>query len=146
MITEYLAQLTEQNYSITTVKRYASALKTLKETEITKAAIQHYQNRITNLAAFTRRSNLIILKNYLNKYYPKLVEEIVIPNCPKQLPQNIPSKTMVQTILNMPNTKTFAGIRDRCILELFYSTGIRRTELVNLKLEDINFKKLQLRV
>ena len=118
MITEYLEQLTQQNYSKETVRRYASALKPFRQTEITKAAIQNYQQKITNLAAFTRRNNLTILRNYLNKYYPNLVEEIVIPQCPKQLPQNIPSKTMVQTILNMPDTKTFAGIRDRCILEL----------------------------
>ncbi len=146
MITKYLEQLTEQNYSKETVKRYASALKPFKEIEITKAAIDNYQNRITNLAAFTRRSNLTILKNYLNKYYPALVEEIVIPQCPKQLPQNIPSKTTVQAILNMPDTKTFAGIRDRCVLELFYSTGIRRAELINLQLDDINFKKLLIRI
>ena len=146
MITEYLEQLTQQNYSKETVRRYASALKPFRQTEITKAAIQNYQQKITNLAAFTRRNNLTILRNYLNKYYPNLVEEIVIPQCPKQLPQNIPSKTMVQTILNMPDTKTFAGIRDRCILELFYSTGIRRAELINLSLADINFEKSLIRI
>ena len=37
-------------------------------------------------------------------------------------------------------------IPDKAILELFYSTGIRLSELINLKLEDVNFKKNLIKV
>ena len=40
----------------------------------------------------------------------------------------------------------FEGIRNRLIIELFYSTGIRRIELVNLKLSNINFESKTLKV
>ena len=38
------------------------------------------------------------------------------------------------------------GIRDRAILETFFATGIRRSELLNLELEDINFSSQLLRI
>ena len=42
--------------------------------------------------------------------------------------------------------ESFEGIRDKLIIELFYSTGIRRIELVNLKLNNINLQSKTLKV
>ena len=41
---------------------------------------------------------------------------------------------------------TFEGLRDKSIIELFYSTGIRRIELVNIKLTDLNLEGKTLKV
>ena len=41
-------------------------------------------------------------------------------------------------LLNLPDVTDVLGLRDRCILELFYATGIRRSELVRVDVEDIN--------
>ena len=50
-------------------------------------------------------------------------------------------------VLNKDNfDNTFEGIRDRLIIELFYSTGIRRIELVDLKISDIDFSNNQIKV
>jgi len=46
----------------------------------------------------------------------------------------------VEALLNTPNLTTAAGIRDRAIMELLYATGMRASEVVNLKLEDVNLK------
>ncbi len=46
----------------------------------------------------------------------------------------------VDRILNQTDVYGDTGIRDRAILETFYSTGIRRMELVNLKLVDIDLR------
>ncbi len=43
-------------------------------------------------------------------------------------------------ILSGPNARTFVGCRDRAILELFYSTGLRVSELVNLRLDGLSFE------
>ncbi|MGH8033163.1 MAG: site-specific tyrosine recombinase XerC [Luteimonas sp.] len=43
----------------------------------------------------------------------------------------------VETVLALPNIDTPDGLRDRAVLELFYATGIRRLELANLLLTDI---------
>ena len=40
----------------------------------------------------------------------------------------------------------FESARDQLIIELFYATGIRRIELVNLKISDIDFSKKQIKV
>ena len=44
-------------------------------------------------------------------------------------------------MLAMPNLRTAKGIRDRAMLETFYSTGIRRMELINLKLFDLDTER-----
>lgn len=59
------------------------------------------------------------------------------PKLWKHLPTFLTQKEM-ETILSIPNLKTPIGIRDRAILELLYATGVRVSELVNLKLTDLN--------
>jgi integrase/recombinase XerD len=44
----------------------------------------------------------------------------------------------MEKVLEQPDTETFVGIRDRAILEVFYCTGIRRTELMRLKIDDLD--------
>jgi len=56
----------------------------------------------------------------------------------RELPKNIPTEKEMEEILVRPDTGTHRGMRDRAILEVFYSTGIRRRELVKLDLYDVN--------
>ncbi len=44
------------------------------------------------------------------------------------------------------NTESFEGLRDKTIIELFYSTGMRRIELINLKLTDLDSSSGTLKV
>jgi integrase/recombinase XerD len=59
---------------------------------------------------------------------------------PKRLPSAIPTNAEIRRILQVPDTTTAIGFRNRCILELFYTSGIRVTELVNLKTTDVNLE------
>ncbi len=61
------------------------------------------------------------------------------PKLWKHLPTFLTIKEM-ETILGAPNTRNLAGIRDRAILELLYATGIRVSELVGLKTQDVNLE------
>lgn len=57
------------------------------------------------------------------------------PRC-KQLAPRVPTPEQVLNILEQPDTNTEAGVRDRAILEVLYSSGLRATELCNLELRD----------
>ncbi|WP_159021404.1 tyrosine-type recombinase/integrase [Formosa sp. L2A11] len=57
------------------------------------------------------------------------------------------SEKEVKSVLDhFPHENDFEGLRDRLIIELFYSTGIRRIELVQLQLEDFNLTGETLKV
>jgi len=64
--------------------------------------------------------------------------------------KSIPSFVTVDEMNNLlDNTKfsdDYTGIRNKLIVEIFYSTGIRLSELINIKLKDIDFAKKQLKV
>ena len=49
------------------------------------------------------------------------------------------SEAEVVRLLNAPNVKRPTGIRDRTLLELFYGTGLRNSELRYLCLDDVDF-------
>lgn len=65
-------------------------------------------------------------------------EWLRVPRLPARLPATIPSVAKVEIILALADTHTPLGLRDRAALELLYSAGIRRMELVNLTLADID--------
>ncbi len=57
----------------------------------------------------------------------------------RPMPKNILTQSEMEHFLTLPQD-TWTGIRDKAILELLYSTGIRRAELCNLDVYDINLK------
>lgn len=52
----------------------------------------------------------------------------------------------IEKILNTPNTETMVGIRDRAMLEILFSTGLRVSELVALDVDQINFESGEIAV
>jgi integrase/recombinase XerD len=74
------------------------------------------------------------------------MEFIGEPRKEKRLPRNILSAKEMQKILDQPNLGTLTGIRDRTVLELFYSTGIRLNELCRLTIYDADLQGGMLRI
>jgi integrase/recombinase XerD len=62
------------------------------------------------------------------------------PKKVRGIPRNILTPAEARAILDQPNLGTLAGIRDRAILELFYSTGIRLEELCSLTIYDADLQ------
>jgi tyrosine recombinase XerC len=58
------------------------------------------------------------------------------PKYEKRLPEFL-SLEHLETVMEIPPSNTFEGIRDRTILELFYAAGIRRAELIDIKIKDL---------
>ncbi len=67
------------------------------------------------------------------------------PKTSKPLPNFIDEK-MIDELMNAPPSNTITGLRDRAVLELFYSTGIRLSELININFRNIDFKNNLIRV
>jgi len=55
-------------------------------------------------------------------------------------PRNVPDEKTVLNLLSQPDEHTYHGIRDRAIMELLYSTGIRSRELLLLQVQDVDLK------
>lgn len=66
-------------------------------------------------------------------------EHLKAPKVEKKVP-DILSVQEMEKLLAQPSTRTAKGKRDRAMLELLYATGIRVTELISLRLEDVNWK------
>jgi len=64
-------------------------------------------------------------------------DQLDSPKVHKSLPEVLTAEE-VSKLLDQPMTDTGRGVRDRSMLELLYATGMRASELVNLKVEDLN--------
>ena len=71
--------------------------------------------------------------------------EIEMPRIGRSLPKTL-SEEEVDALLSAPNTDEPLGHRDRAMLELLYATGLRVSELINLKQSQINFNQGVLRI
>lgn len=63
------------------------------------------------------------------------------PRLPKRLPRAVLSVSETERVLAQPNLATALGLRDRAILEVLYSTGLRRMELIGLDLPDLDAER-----
>lgn len=126
--------------------------------QITVRVLQEYQQHIFDyrkrtgepLAVSSRHARLVPLRvwfrwmrrNGIGGFTSdRLIDAIELPKLGRTLPRTILSAREIQHVLAQPNTHTAVGLRDRAILQLLYSTGIRRLELVHLKLADCQFER-----
>ena len=95
-------------------------------------SIAGQRNRLTAIRTwfkFLMRENLIL-------YNP--ASELELPKPEKRLPKHTLTVEEAELVLTQPDIDTDAGLRDRAILEVLYSTGIRRQEVIDLTRQDLN--------
>ena len=85
-----------------------------------------------------------LLKRDLILHNPML--KITTPKVSSRVPVVIRKSELEQLFEHIQFTDDFAGLRDRLVLEIFYATGMRRAELIGLKISDIDLNKQQMRV
>ena len=147
ILNQYLDSLAKiKNYSPNTVKSYkndilqylkeeivlgefAKFLKICSKKEYSKSTINR---KITSIKTFL---NWCIEKNYLNSSALKSVKNL---KNEKKLP-NVLTANYINELLDGLPTSDAKGLRDKAILEIMYSSGLRVSEVSNLKLK--NFKK-----
>ena len=101
---------------------------------------------IAHLAKHTRASSQARYLSTLRRFYRwqvgrgRLVSDPTLtlanPSLPSRLPK-VMSEKQVEALLDAPDLDTPLGLRDRAMLETIYATGLRVSELVNLKLHEV---------
>lgn len=152
----------EKNYSNYTVLNYQNDLedfccfieeKKLSYKNIDYGSIREYLNvlydkKYSNKTIARHISTLRSFFKYLKK--KELIEMnpmtlVSNPKMEKKLPKVI-SYSDLEAILNALDDGTVIGKRNTLILELLYATGIRVSELVNIQIADIDFKRREIRI
>lgn len=149
-LNEFLDYLKYQKaFSDYTIKSYKEDLTDFYNFGCTeKSDINHIRKYIKYLVEKKYKNKTISRKvSSLKSYFKYLESENKIDNNPMRLISNpkieksLPNYlnySDLEKLLNYPDTKTKSGLRDSLILELLYSSGIRVSELSNIKIEDIN--------
>tara|TARA_R110002167_G_scaffold320868_1_gene526660 strand:+ start:98 stop:859 length:762 start_codon:yes stop_codon:yes gene_type:complete len=104
------------------------------------------------LSIVTQAQRLIALRVFLERmfYYDIITDNFFakfeLPRTGRRLPKFIPDEEEIELIINQTKTKGNIGIRDKAILEIYYASGIRRTELANLDIRHVDTKNLTITV
>lgn len=150
---EYLKY--ELNYSSLTIKGYFTHIiefnkylnnKKISYKSLTKQNIINYLKYLDNkklsnrtiankLSALRSFFDFLLEENILNKNIFKLIRN---PKLEKKIP-NFLSYEEIRKIFDSIKCKTVLDYRNKLIIELLYASGIRVSELVNLKLKDFSF-------
>lgn len=159
----YLAVV--KNGSIHTVRNYSNDLKSFKNflknekidiqkiSEIDKRVIRSFLAHLN----FEKASKRTILRRLacLRSFFKYLkrekivadnpMEEIDAPKLEKSIPKSL-SYEQVERLFNQPEIETYLGFRDRCIMELLYSSGLRVSEVAGLNRRDFDVRNKVLRI
>ncbi|HBD1649877.1 TPA: tyrosine-type recombinase/integrase, partial [Escherichia coli] len=92
-------------------------------------------NRLSTVKNFYRW----LLQRHVILYSP--AEMLTLPKEEKRLPAQVFSEQETRQVLGSLDTEKPLGLRNRAILEVLWSTGIRRMEVANLMLSDVDFKR-----
>jgi integrase/recombinase XerD len=123
--------------------------------EVTKPIIETYQRYLfyyrkkngEALSFVSQRSKLSPVKGYFkwltrqNHLLYNPASEIEMPRLPRRLPKHVLTIGEVEAVMGQVDTADLLGVRDRAVLEVLYSTGMRRMELANLKVPDIDLER-----
>lgn len=156
LINDYISNLKIKRLSDNTLEAYVRDLKKFTEfivyrnediKEIDLVTIMAYVQFLQK----NKKSDSSIVRNIVSvrNFYKFLIMRGLVKNNPvyyyeapkvkRKLP-DILSVEEVDKLLSMPDVSEFKGIRDRSMLEMMYATGIKVSELLNIKISDINLE------
>jgi len=131
----------KDNYNTTIDKANHSMIRSWLIEELNKGNSSRTVNRkITSLKSFYKH----LIK--LQKVDCNPTSKIIASKTSKKLPQFVGVSDMNDLLNKLEFNEDFSGVRDKLIIEIFYSTGIRLSELINIKITDVDIKKSQIKV
>ena len=161
----YLTSLGVRNYSPRTIETREAYLhyfiawcderSLTKPSQIDRPILERYQRYLyyyrkadgEPLSTRSQHARIIPLRHWFSwlvkqghlLYSP--ATDLELPRLEKRLPKAILSAKEAETVLAVPDIGNALGLRDRAILEVFYSTGIRRLELIHLTVHSIDAER-----
>jgi len=148
----YIELLQQKRYSESTIKTYTSYFRQFQDyfsnhdlKQISKDQINSYILELINernISPSQQNQRINAIKFYYEKVLGRLKEffHVERPKKERKLP-TILSKEEVHLLLNQTN-----NLKHRCILTTIYSAGLRRSELIQLKSEDIDSKRKLIKI
>jgi integrase/recombinase XerD len=158
----FLAHLAVRNFSAHTITDRRHGLSTFilwsaergleRPHEVTKLVLERYQRHLyyrrkpngEPLSFRTQAQRLVPIRAWFkwlareNHILSNPASELELPRPEKRLPALVLTAEEAEAIMAVPDTTTPLGLRDRAMLEVLYATAIRRSELVHLKLYDVD--------
>jgi integrase/recombinase XerC len=155
----------EKRYSLHTVRSYLNDLEQfytflsslglpedpvpVTSHDIRAWIVSMLDNNYSTVSVHRKISCLRVFYRYLRKeeiLKSDPLEKVVLPKRKKSLPVFIEEDSLTMLLDNYNFGEGFAGIRDRTIIELLYVTGMRRSELIGLRDNDIDLSAGSLKV
>ena len=109
----------------------------LMESNISAKSVNRKISSLRTFFSYLKRQE-IVLKNPMQK--------VSAPKIPKRLPKYVDQQKISQILDDPILEKSHAILREHLVISLFYHTGIRRSELIGLKLEDVDLTQKQIKV
>lgn len=153
---EYVDYIKNEDFSLNTLDAYIRDVKKFLEFVVTrKEKIKEVETATIMIYAQLMRSNgkanTSIVRNLISirKFYKYLIKRGIVEDNPvlyydmPKLKRNLPEILTIEEVdklLSVPDLETDKGVRDRAMLEVMYATGMKVSELLNLKIYDINIE------
>ena len=111
----------------------------IKETSLSGKSDKTLQRKVASIKSLYKFLSLT------NKVKSNISELISSPKVSKKLPHLLSLKE-IELLMKQPDLSSFKGIRDKSILEIFYSTGVRISEIINIKIQDLFLDKKMIKI
>lgn len=160
MIEDYLIDLEIRNYSLNTIKTYKSILdnfhRFLRDEENSdKNILGSFKRYIRYLKREKKVSQnyiylvTIVVKKFFELHKMDHLKDVKTPKRVKSLPKSLNEdevKRLIRAVDADTRKRKFTRTRDKLILSLLYSSGLRVSELVSLNVNDIDLKERTIRI
>lgn len=161
-LVEFMSWLATRNYSPETIVRMDRSIsvfvawceerEVVRPTGVTRTLLERYARHLYAWktprggvrSARSQHNDLSALRQYF-KYLARRdyvayspAADLELPKIGQSLPRVVLTHVEMEQVLSQPDVKTRTGVRDRSILEMQYSTGLRRHELTSLRVHDLD--------
>lgn len=165
LVEEFLVDLAARGYAEATVRARRQSLAQLsawladrgvtRPVEVTRPMLVRYQRHLFHyrkpngdpLSFRSQNAQLLPVRAFFkwavrnDHVAANPASELELPKVEKRLPKAALTIEEAEQVLSLPDLATSTGVRDRAMLEVFYGTGIRRSELARLNVRDLDIDR-----